>query len=264
MHKAYLLLASAWLLGLPVLAEPILTLSAESASIFTSVGATEGEFDSVSASDASFTLNGSVFTPGSGQLRFPTGVPLNFGGVIASCCFGSNIGIPPVVGGTVTLDGSPVTVNYVGSTQASLPSNTILVLPAAGGTVIVPGATATGSFAAFSCGPQERPPNCSGPQIAQMTINLPGFATFDFTGPNPMFFNEVQLIGTTFTSVPEPSSIALLLSALVVAWIAAPKVRHSVRWFTGRPTPKRVRHDPRSCSRTSTAQLENRAEFCSQ
>jgi hypothetical protein len=210
-----LLFALCCFLGSQLLAGPIPTLTATSVSIFTSIGyVAEGETDSMGASGLSFTLAGSGFVPGSGRALFPIGVPVNIGGPVAFCCeigFGRNL-----VTGAVTLGGSITQVNYVGGAIAFAPPY-VVTLPSTGFSISLP-ATATGSFSANTCGAFEFPPNCSGPQIANIAINLPGYVGLSFAPFGGGIAEE--LLGATFTSsgpIPEPSSVSLLLVGLVVA-----------------------------------------------
>jgi hypothetical protein len=73
---------------------------------------------------------------------------------------------------------------------------------------------------ANGCGKLEAPPHCTGPQIANLSIDLAGVITLTFGAP--FGSGNVLLLDASFASVPEPSSaLVVLFSAaaiIVMAW----------------------------------------------
>jgi len=88
-------------------------------------------------------------------------------------------------------------------------------------TVTFPG-TAMGEFTAFGCSITDRPPTCTGPQVANIIIDLPGLISITY---GPSFDGVDRLLEeTAFTgvaSVPEPSGVLLsLLGAVTTVGIS--------------------------------------------
>jgi hypothetical protein len=201
-------------MGSQAFAGPIPTFTATSVNISTMTGGPEQ--DTISASGPSFTLGGTISLPGIFQSFIPIGVPVQLTVFdMPRCCQGQRVG-----GG---IAGSNAEVSIEGSVEVSPPSNTFIVLPSTpiAESVIIPG-VATGSFIARSCPIPEPVEFCSGPQIANIDINLPGYVTLDIFSNPPFFlqgFDEVASARFTSTPTPEPSSISLLLVGFVVVTV---------------------------------------------
>ena len=99
----------------------------------------------------------------------------------------------------------PPTGLFFGPVVSGTPNQ---LVPAAAETISFRG-TVKGEYPAFACGKSEIPPNCTGPQIANLIIDLAGILSLDFRGFPGAGLNEYDT--ATFTSIPEPSSVLLLL-----------------------------------------------------
>jgi hypothetical protein len=201
MSKYSLLLASVFLFGSQVTADPIQNL------VITSLTASlpEGPNGPISffGSGPGVTISGSqgIISP---NPVGPVGVPIGF----------VNMELPPVdsepnlmlngiIGGTTTvqLEGGGF---ISGSTDALVPLN---------GTVNVPASVDT-VYSAFACGSTQLPPNCTGPQVANIFIDLDGFITLTYSAGIFASLNDTVLTQLSFAnnpSVPEPSTGLLLL-----------------------------------------------------
>ena len=221
MIKQALLFASFCFMGSQLLAGPIPTLTATSVDTQTQI--VFAELDSIRASGSSFTLGATTSLPGFSTPFFASGVPLNGSLYAPSCCAGGNDDYRNGIAGEVTIDGVTTRVTFNGAAKAFLPSNTFIVLPNLPNYLFALdfsfSTTATGSFTGNSCGMFQTVPFCTGPEVANIAIDLPGIVTSSFVPNTSIPGYDWQLAVTSFNTTPEPSSVSLLLVGLVVATV---------------------------------------------
>jgi hypothetical protein len=213
MSKYFLVLAAFFLFGTQLTADSIQNLEITSLTV-SQVYPLNGEI-SISASGPSFTISGSGGDLSPQPPLYVIGSSIGTFGVYASP------GLPVLSpfsgllnGITVMIQGAPV---VSGTTNSPVPEN---------GTVTMP-ATVNGEYLAFSCGSSQFPPNCTGPQIANIFVDLDGYMTLTFSAGPFLPFNETVLTSLEFTNnsiVPEPSSV-LLMSFGVAAGLSLAMLR---------------------------------------
>jgi PEP-CTERM motif len=199
MRKCSLLIASCFLFGTQLCADPIQTITISSLT-----GSTNG------------SLNVTFVTfSGSGPLGSFELAPMTKGE--CSVCGGATSGMP--IGpasfgvsspsgdeGLLTIGGTQRPVLLEGSVFAF--GGTNLLVPDTATSVTFPG-TAKVDFAAFACGTHQFSPPCTGPQIANIVGDLPGLLTINYDGS--LGFRANFAGSLAFVSIPEPSSMFLSL-----------------------------------------------------
>jgi hypothetical protein len=203
MRKCSLLIASCFLFGTQLCADPIQTITISSLT-----GSTNG------------SLNVTFVTfSGSGPLGSFELAPMTKGE--CSVCGGATSGMP--IGpasfgvsspsgdeGLLTIGGTQRPVLLEGSVFAF--GGTNLLVPDTATSVTFPG-TAKVDFAAFACGTHQFSPPCTGPQIANIVGDLPGLLTIDYSA---LTTGAVFAGGISFTSIPEPCSVFLSLFGIAI------------------------------------------------
>jgi hypothetical protein len=202
MLKCSLLIASCFLFGSPLTAGPIPTLAIT--SLTASASGAFGPIVSVSASGPSVSIEGSA--TGTAHTPFgdiPIGSPIggwefSFPPPSPQCC--------PGVAGMITTGGTRTFVALNGGFGV-LGGTTNLFVP--DGSPFP--ATVSGEFLAYACPSGNLfMPGCIGlPAIADIVIDLPGAMRVGFTGPN--FSGDFTVDGLSFTSVSVPESSSMLL-----------------------------------------------------
>jgi len=194
MRKYFLFIASSVLFGSQLAANPIQDLTITS---LTASWGPDGGPISFSGSGPSVTIGG-----WSQGLSSPP-IPYTEGAPIGAFSFNLSPNLLPILSLGGTVDGTPVSLQrpgpvVSGSTNLPAPVN---------GTVSF-AATVAGTYAAYACGASEAPPNCTGSQVANIAVNLPGVLTLEFGGPPT---GTTFLVGATFATVPEPSAMLVTL-----------------------------------------------------
>lgn len=207
MLKSFVFIASSFLLGSQLVADPIQNLTIT--SLTASWGGTFGPI-TFSGSGPSVTIGGSLQRPISPLVTYSESAP------IGTFSFNLSPSLPIfVLGGTV--DGSPVRLQQPGPVVSG---STNLTPPASGNGTVSFAATVAGTYAAYACGPSEVPPNCTGAQVANIAVNLPGTLALAFNGPPT---GTTDLLSATFVSAPEPSAMLSMffgVAAIAGCWVS--------------------------------------------
>ncbi|MBV8828923.1 MAG: PEP-CTERM sorting domain-containing protein [Acidobacteriaceae bacterium] len=213
MQKYFLALVACCSLSAPLKADPLPTFAATSGDFtFLYFGAGSNSLQT------EVDLTGSNFTLRGGAGRQPAGPIEAIPGTGFSVSLATPTGLYPQVqlayGGSLELDGVTYSVRYSGS--ATVTPTESIVVPTSGPSATIP-AVLSGTYVAC-IGEQTFPDPCSGPgiqDIANVTaVNIPGVLTYDFSLPNSAGINILDR--AVFTSIPEPSTLLLLLAGFAM------------------------------------------------